>query len=165
MIKFLCDGMLGRITRWLRLLGYDTSYSSSKADEELVKKAKTEGRILLTKDVELYKAALKNGVQALLVEGNNFETMLAHIIKYFNILPEINPESSRCPECNGEMRHISANEAKKLKLNIPETTLKVYKEFWVCKKCHKTYWKGRMWNNMLKTLEKVKEKIKNNSLY
>ncbi len=160
MVKFLCDGMLGRIARWLRLLGYDTLYSSLSTDEELVRLAEEEERVLLTKDVELYRHALKSGVKTLLVEGNDFETMLAHIIKCFDILPKINPESSRCPECNGEMQHIPVDEAKKLKLDIPETTLKVYKDFWVCKNCHKIYWKGRMWSNMVKTLERVKEKVK-----
>jgi len=163
MVKFLCDGMLGRIARWLRLLGYDTLYSRLSADEELVELAEKEERVLLTKDVELCKNALKKGIKALFVEGNNFETMLAYIIKYFNISPMINPEASRCPECNGEMQHISADEAKKLKLNVPEITLKVYKDFWVCKKCQKTYWKGRMWNNMMKTLERVQVKVENKS--
>jgi len=162
MLKFLCDGMLGRIARWLRLLGCDTSYSSLDDDKKLIEIAKKEKRILLTKDLELYKSALKNRIQAFLVKGDSFEIMLAQIISHFNITPEIIPELSRCPECNGEMQHVSASDIKKLNFNLPETTLKVYKDFWICKVCHKTYWKGRMWNNMTKTLEKVKEKMKNN---
>ena len=54
-MKFLADAMLGKLTRWLRMLGQDVEYSTKLSDDELLASAKAEGRILLTRDFELYQ--------------------------------------------------------------------------------------------------------------
>ena len=61
-MKFLVDGMLGKLTRWLRMLGQDVLYSVQLGDSELLELAKKEDRILLTKDFELYKRATGRGL-------------------------------------------------------------------------------------------------------
>ncbi len=48
--RFLVDAMLGRLARWLRLLGYDSVYFIHTADAELVRLARADGRIILTRD-------------------------------------------------------------------------------------------------------------------
>lgn len=51
-LRFACDAMLGRLARWLRLLGYDTFYSSEIKDAELLEVCSQGNWILLTRDVE-----------------------------------------------------------------------------------------------------------------
>lgn len=51
--RLLADGMLGKLAKWLRLLGYDTAYENDAPDHELARRARAEGRILLTRDREL----------------------------------------------------------------------------------------------------------------
>ncbi|HEY3346611.1 MAG TPA: Mut7-C RNAse domain-containing protein, partial [Nitrospirota bacterium] len=53
--KFAVDAMLGKLARWLRILGYDTTYRQEIADDELVRNALDEGRIILTRDTLLVK--------------------------------------------------------------------------------------------------------------
>jgi len=70
-LKFLTDGMLGKLTRWLRMLGLDVEYTGSMDDKELIQEAKKENRILLTRDVELYRQAVAKGAEAFLIENPN----------------------------------------------------------------------------------------------
>ncbi|MEJ2242600.1 MAG: DUF5615 family PIN-like protein [Candidatus Bathyarchaeota archaeon] len=67
-MKFITDGMLGKITRWLRMLGHDVNYFRSTDDKKLVELAKKEKRVLLTRDRELVKRAKGLGAEAVLVE-------------------------------------------------------------------------------------------------
>ena len=65
-MKFLADGMLGKLARWLRMLGQDVIYSVQFSDNELLELAKAECRVLLTKDLELYKRAIGTGLRCFL---------------------------------------------------------------------------------------------------
>ncbi|MEM3522815.1 MAG: Mut7-C RNAse domain-containing protein, partial [Candidatus Bathyarchaeia archaeon] len=70
------DGMLGKLTRWLRIIGFDTKYLNNAMDNELIKIASLEDRILLTSDVRLYRVAIAKGVNAFLIKGRtNFEKL------------------------------------------------------------------------------------------
>ena len=83
-MKFLTDGMLGKLTRWLRMLGYDVKYFRSTEDKQLLKTAKTEHRTLLTCDNELYHQATTQG-NAFLVRGATEAEKLANLAKRFNL--------------------------------------------------------------------------------
>ena len=48
--RFVVDGMLGSLARWQRILGYDTDYVNQRDDPELVRIARAENRVLLTRD-------------------------------------------------------------------------------------------------------------------
>ncbi len=65
-MKFLADSMLGKMARWLRMLGHDVTYNVPFGDNELLEVAKKENRVLLTKDLELYQRAIANSVDAFL---------------------------------------------------------------------------------------------------
>lgn len=54
-LKFIADGMLGKLTRWLRMLGQDVEYSNNMEDSQLLTIAKEDDRTLLTRDFELYQ--------------------------------------------------------------------------------------------------------------
>jgi uncharacterized protein with PIN domain len=62
-LKFLADAMLGKLSRWLRMLGQNVEYNVKLTDDQLLVQAKAEGRVLLTKDFELYQRALSRGLK------------------------------------------------------------------------------------------------------
>ena len=70
-MKFVADGMLGKLARWLRMMGHDVIYSVEFNDSELLELAKKEERVLLTRDLELYKRAIGKGIDAYYVEGED----------------------------------------------------------------------------------------------
>lgn len=146
--------MLGKLTRWLRMLGHNVKYANHLDDKTLVEIAESEKRVLLTRDVELYQKATGQHIKAFLVEGENEAERLATMKKRFNISLEFNPDDSRCPKCNTKIRRTH----KDLIVDkIPTTTQTVYQEFWECPKCEKIYWQGAHWKRITETLEKAKQ--------
>ena len=153
---FVADGMLGNVSRWLRMLGYDVEYNPELSDEELLELARREHRILLTRDYELYRKAVLDGIQAFLVTSTDLKLALSSIIKSFNMSAEISPERSRCPTCNSPLRKANVEDVVS---KVPRAVLERYREFWVCTNpyCGKVYWKGSHWRNIIKTLYAIEE--------
>jgi len=155
-LKFVTNGMLGKLTRWLRMLGHDVEYTGSMGDKELVQKAKKESRILLTRDVELYQRAIGRGAEAFLVESPNQTANLANLAKRFKFKLEIDVKVSRCPKCNSKIRAVSKASVEN---KIPRTTSSNYDEFWQCQGCGQVYWRGAHWKRIDKTLAEARKAL------
>ncbi len=148
-MRFIADGMLGKLTRWLRMLGHDVKYYNATDDKDLIKAAKAEGRILLTRDNILYRRALRENVEAFLVRGESEHERLAELAGEYNLKLEIDMASSRCPKCNSKIIPVRKEAIIDL---IPETTSRFYNDFWRCSGCGKVYWRGSHWRRIEETL-------------
>jgi uncharacterized protein with PIN domain len=153
-VRFVVDGMLGRLARWLRLTGHDVAYanefsSGEEQDEILLKKAEKEGAVLLTSDKGLYQKSRRKGVRAVLIQAGDLPEQLLEVARAIPEL-EISLENSRCPVCNGELQEVSKEEVKG---KVPETVLERQEEFWRCVRCGKIYWQGSHWEKILETLD------------
>lgn len=157
LLKFVTDGMLGKLTRWLRMLGHDVEYAGSMDDKKLMLKAKEENRILLTRDVELFKRAVARGVEAFLVENPNQTANLAGLAKRFGFKLEIDVAVSRCPKCNSKLETVAKTSVAD---KLFETTASNYDEFWQCQGCGQVYWRGTHWKKIEKTLKQAEEENK-----
>jgi len=156
-VKFIADGMLGKLTRWLRMLGHDVKYSNKLNDAELAVIAKKERRVLLTKDLELYQRAIAKGIDAFYVEGRTEAKRLAEIAKRFNIPLVIDLKNSRCPRCNTKLW---ATPKEKLAGKVEKNTFTYYDDFWECPKCGHIYWQGAHWGRIRATLKEAEENLK-----
>ena len=156
-MKFLADGMLGKLTRWLRMLGHDVKYSSELEDCQLSIIAKEERRVLLTKDLGLYQRVAAKGIEALFVTGMSKEEKLAEIAKRFGISMVIDMKKSRCPKCNTKLQAISREKIADL---VRKSTLTHLSDFWRCSGCGQIYWQGAHWGRINYTLKVAEEKIK-----
>jgi len=153
-LKFITDGMLGKLTRWLRMLGHDVKYSRSLSDDQLIEIAKGERRILLTHDLELYRQAAVRGINAFFVEGPTGAKKLANLARRFNLKLEFDVTVSRCPKCNTRIKSIPK---EKIIGRVPEKTASYYDEFWKCPGCEQIYWQGAHWSRILATLREARE--------
>lgn len=151
-MKFIADMMLGRLARWLRLYGYDTIYGVEE-DDEIIRMALEEGRIVLTRDQDLAGRAEKLGVRVILLGSNDFEEQVGELKRRGVTFRELFPANARCPKCNGPIEEVP-KEAVKGK--VPESVYERYDEFYVCERCGQVYWPGRQWREMLKIDRKLR---------
>ena len=161
-MKFLADGMLGKMTRWLRMLGQDVQYSVQLGDSELLALAKKENRVLLTKDLELYQRAIAKGIDALYLEGKTESERLAELAKRYSLPLAIDMEKSRCPVCNTKLKEMPK---ELLSGEVEKNTFIYYDKFWKCPNCGQVYWQGAHWekiSNILNEAQAKLEKLKEN---
>lgn len=156
-MNFIIDGMLGKLARWLRIMGHNVKYSTGLRDTELIYTAKIEKRILLTRDLSLYRQATARGVEAYYVEGKNEPERLAEVAQRFKIALSVDLENSRCPKCNTNLQVV---QKQKIADKVEKNTLKHYDDFWLCPNCGKVYWQGSHWPNIWATFKKAEEKMK-----
>ena len=143
-VKFIVDGMLGRLAKWLRILGYDTAYLPRLDDNQLVRLARAEGRLLLTRDRGL---ARRRGLQCLLIESDYLEEQLRQILTELALTEE--NSFSRCPVCNTPLQRIEKTE---LEGRVPPHIFHTHKDFSLCPNCGKIYWPGTHWARMQEKL-------------
>jgi hypothetical protein len=132
--------MLGRLAKWLRILGYDTAYDASADDHALVRQARAEGRIQLTRDTAL---ARRRGVQALLIHSQDVEDQVRQVLEELNLTP-VNA-FSRCPVCNIPLEHLEPSDAKD---RVPPYVYATQDQFRSCSECGRVYWRGTHWAQM-----------------
>lgn len=143
--KFIADHMLGSLARWLRMIGYDTVYDRSKADPDIIKQARAEGRFILTRDRELAKEP-----GALMVDQDNLDDQLRAVAERYGL--RFSEETIRCSACNGELEDLPKEQAKE---TVPAGALEANEKFWRCRECGKIYWKGTHWKGIMERLKRL----------
>jgi len=150
-MKFLCDRMLGTLAKWLRILGFDTLFANSNVeDEKLLKLAKDEERILITRDKNLTIDARRENIKVIKIISTDINDQLRQVIKNTKI--DENFFLSRCLLCNNLVEKISKKNVKKI---VPDRVYENNKKFWYCKICDKVYWKGSHFDNMIQKIKQL----------
>jgi uncharacterized protein with PIN domain len=155
-LRFIADGMLGKLTRWLRLLGHDVTYFRSADDKKLAELAESEKRVLLTRDRELYGRVVSRGLDAVLVEATDEAGKLACLAGRFGFRLEVDLSVSRCSKCNARIEAVSKDVVVDC---VPEGTAVNYDLFWRCPGCGQVYWMGAHWKRIEQTLEEAKSRL------
>jgi uncharacterized protein with PIN domain len=146
--------MLGKLATWLRLTGHDTFYSTKLHDDDLIRIALEQKRVLLTSDAILARRAQDAGVEVMLVRGSVDEEVASVFLRY-KVKPVADPRVSRCTKCNGELVHITGEEKVKIQDLVPDRTYNYYEEFWVCKYCKSVFFQGGQWINIDAYMERI----------
>jgi hypothetical protein len=146
--KFLADVMLGRLAKWLRIVGYDTLYFRDMDDDELIRRAIREERTLLTRDRKLYQ---RGGFHALLITEENLEAQLGQVLKEMDLEPQIKM-GIRCPLCNRALKDISR---KAVRQYVPPYVWATHDQFSLCPGCGKIFWKGTHWESIKRRLARM----------
>ncbi|MEM3851960.1 MAG: Mut7-C RNAse domain-containing protein [Methanomassiliicoccales archaeon] len=145
--RFLADNMLGKLARWLRIMGYDTEYASEVCDSEIARRGIEEGRIILTRDREL---SMRRNVRSLLIHSIDIDEQLKEVKAHFELDLR---EETRCTICNGELRHVSPTEIRGL---VPAGLESRQSDFHICLRCSKIYWPGTHWQNIKRRIEELR---------
>jgi len=149
--KFVADVHLGRLTRYLRMIGFDVSYKNNFNDDEIVRISLQEKRAILTKDRGILK---RNEVtHGYYVRNTKVEEQVKEILKRFDLQNEIK-EFSRCLECNELLKSIKKETIIK---QLPPKVAASQNEFYKCPSCKKIYWKGSHYQRMLTFIQSTKD--------
>jgi uncharacterized protein len=146
--KFAADRMLGKLARWLRLMGQDVIYGPHLCGYGLIRAARQEGRLILTRDRRLKQ---KQPPDFLFIESDHYREQLRQVIRACNLEPLARP-FTRCAECNTvlEPRTKAAVEAL-----VPPYVFSTQERFFACPHCRRIYWPATHHERMLAELRKI----------
>jgi uncharacterized protein with PIN domain len=142
--RFVLDGHLGRLARYLRMLGFDARYDNRAADEGLARLSADENRVLLTRD----RGLLKRSVVRLgyLVRDDNPRRQLDEVMARYGLAPLAAP-FSRCVRCNGLLEQVDRSAVAERLAGEPRT-LRYFDSFGLCADCGSIYWQGSHFERM-----------------
>mgnify|MGYP006291024309 CR=1 FL=1 len=150
-MKFLVDQMLGTLAKWLRFFGIDTYYATQSIhDDELLRIAKKENRVLVTRDKELILRAQKRDIQVIPVFTRDLDEQLKKVLAQTTV--DSTQILSRCSLCNTQLISI---DKEKVKDKVPENVYQTNETFWICPTCHKIYWRGSHYDKILQKINSL----------
>ena len=149
--RFVLDVHLGKLTTYLRLLGFDTLYRNDYPDAELARISSEEGRLLLTRD----RGLLKRGVvsHGYYVRATEPLAQLLEVLRRFDLFETIRP-FHRCVKCNGTVEPVAKESV--LEFLLPKTRL-YYDEFYRCLECGRVYWRGSHYERMERLVDRIRQ--------
>ena len=151
--KFITDVNVGKLGKWLRLMGYDTLFFDGQDDGLMVKAAIAQGRIILTKDSEFMKrrAISKGRVRAILITSDRPDEQLSTVIEVLKLDKCYRP-FTRCLECNSLLENRSKHDVQG---SVPPRVYDRHDQYMQCPSCGRIYWKGTHWKAMSGKLNKL----------
>jgi uncharacterized protein with PIN domain len=135
-LRFAVDGHLGKLTTYLRLLGFDAFYQNDIEDEEIARIACQRERVLLTRDVRLLMR--KNIVHGYWLRSKEPGIQIREVLQRYQLSEAITPWR-RCLRCNGTLKAVTKEEIVD---RLEPLTKRHYHAFHICQSCEQIYWKG-----------------------
>ncbi len=153
--RFLVDINVGRLAKWLRVLGYDALLARDVVDDNaLVRLALREERVLLTRDTHIFerRVVTSGRLRALLVQHDAVADQLRQVMDAL-ALEGTAQAFSRCIECNQPLEQRLPDEVRTL---VPPYVYRTQKAYAQCPSCRRVYWQGTHWENMRKEMERAR---------
>jgi uncharacterized protein with PIN domain len=148
-MRFILTRELGRLAKWLRILGYDTEYYKNPNVSSLIIRALQEGRIILTRN---HRISLQSGPKVAVIEAEAIKTQVQEVLERFALFPDAESMFTRCTLCN---RELSGIEKKDAEGRVPEYVYQTQNDFYTCPECRRIYWAGSHWGNVEATLKEI----------
>ena len=141
---FVADVMVGKLARWLRVLGFDVLYSNKYGDDEIVRISDTENRLILTRDVQL---AARRPDRCLFIKSGDHKDQIQQVIGSLDLKDF--KAFSRCLECNTPLEEVDKEAAFD---KVPPFVYLTQDRFARCPRCERIYWHGTHTQEMLKQI-------------
>lgn len=148
-MKFILTRELGRLAKWLRILGFDTEYYNKDNISSLIIQALRDNRIIITRNSRLPRSA---GLKIVLVSSERLKEQVPEVLAALKIKLSDDKMFTRCIICNRELVSV---EKETVKDKVPEYVFKTQEEFVACPGCERIYWQGTHWGNVAKSLKEI----------
>ncbi len=149
-MKFIVDSNVGKLAKWLRMMGYDTIFFDGSDDAYMVNTALAEDRVILTRDTQIAKRRLVTSGQlkVVLIISDDPEQQMRQVIDTLNLDCQFRPFTI-CLECNQLLEERNREQVKDL---VPPYVFQTQSQYVECPACHRIYWRGTHWQAMTKKL-------------
>jgi uncharacterized protein len=147
-LKFAADRMLGRLVKWLRIMGHDAIYGPHLSGYGLIRAARKENRLILTRDRSL---RLKEPPAFLFIESDRYPEQVRQVIRACSLRPSAHP-FTRCLECNSVLQPRAKDLVEKI---VPPYVFLTQEKFSWCLECRRVYWPATHHQRMLEELRKI----------
>ena len=150
----MVDINVGRLAKWLRAMGYDTIFQKENGDNELVRIALRENRVLVTRDagIALRRVVRLGQMSVALIEKDDLRSQLKQLVQDLEL--DLSGGFSLCVCCNEPLHSIDKQDVVDL---LPPYVLLTQPKFFECPECRRFYWPGTHWANMKSELSQVSQ--------
>ena len=151
-MKFIVDHNVGKLARWLRMMGYDTLFFTGDDDWQMVITALAEGRVILTRDTQIMKRGViaSGRLKAVLIQSEEPERQMQQVMETLDLDRQFRPFTI-CLECNQPLEERSQRQVQN---RVPPYVFQTQSQYMECPACHRIYWRGTHWQAMTNRLEK-----------
>lgn len=151
----MVDRNVGKLARWLRMLGYDALLSGGEDDGQMVKAALFESRVLLTKDTQimLRRVVTSGRLRVIFIVSDEPAEQLRQVMEALGLSYHFNP-FTRCLECNTLLQPRQPEEVSHL---VPAYVYRTQSRYVQCPTCHRVYWQGTHWQAMQRQLAELSQ--------
>jgi uncharacterized protein with PIN domain len=147
--RFAADCNLGKLVKWLRILGYDTLYERGNADRSFLMKAGEGGRIALTRKRDL--AALPPPGRLVVVKSDHVAGQIGEVLEALKLDPDPARRMTRCLRCNEPMIEVAKEWIEGF---VPAYVYERYPRFRRCPCCNGIFWPGTHRRHVEEALKK-----------
>ena len=151
-MKFIADSNVGKLAKWLRMMGYDARFFEGSNDSQMIAIALAENRVILTRDTQIVRRRLitSGQLKAILIQSDEPERQMRQVIDALKLDCQFQPFSI-CLECNQPLVERSREQVKDL---VPPYVFQTQNQYMECPACHRIYWRGTHWQAMTKNLKR-----------
>jgi len=151
--KFIVDHNVGKLAKWLRMMGYNTILFKEEDDGSLIRAALAQNRVILTKDSQLMKRRVitSGRLRAVFLDTDDPKAQLRKVIQTLHLDCRYKPFSI-CLECN---HLLLEKDREEVRGRVPPYVFETKEQFMECPSCHRIYWRGTHWLAMNRVLERL----------
>ena len=149
MIKFILTSELGKLARWLRIMGFDAVYYNNNNIGTLIIQALRDDRVIVTRRQSKIDDLEK---KTLVLAADKLTEQLREVIAKLHLQIEEYKMFSRCALCNEVLVEVKKEELREL---IPEYVYMTQEFFRQCTLCKRVYWQGSHWGNVTRTIKET----------
>ena len=147
--RFILDVHLGKLTSYLRMLGFDAAYDRDWDDDVIIDLSLEQKRIILTRDIGLLKQS--RVTHGYWLRHHQPLEQLQELLSSLDLSRQLRP-FTRCMDCNGQIQQVPRSKISTL---VDAEIFKRFEAFWRCRDCRKIYWQGSHYHRMLEQISKI----------
>ena len=151
--RFIVDHNVGKLVRWLRLMGYDSLFFSGQYDADMIATALAQNRVILTRDTRIMQRRLVNSgrLKSVLIADEKPEQQIRQVVAALRLDINYRP-FSLCLECNQPLLERSREDVEG---RVPPYVFQTQTQYMQCPVCGRIYWRGSHWQAMTRRLENL----------